>query len=59
MLGLHDRLPSLLGRLRSERDPYLGLADASRRVIVEEGVTALYRGWWITMLNNLAMLSVV
>ncbi|KAI0314085.1 mitochondrial carrier [Amylostereum chailletii] len=36
--------------LRSELDPYLGLADCAKRIVHEEGLRALYRGWWLTML---------
>jgi hypothetical protein len=37
-------------RLRSDKDPYLGLVDCAKRIIDEEGWGALYRGWWLTML---------
>ncbi|THH20400.1 hypothetical protein EW146_g941 [Bondarzewia mesenterica] len=36
--------------LRSEKDPYLGLVDCAKKIVVEEGWRALYRGWWITLL---------
>ncbi|KAG8712106.1 hypothetical protein FRC09_017108 [Ceratobasidium sp. 395] len=36
--------------LRSEEDPYLGLADCARRMIDEEGFGSLFRAWWLTML---------
>ncbi|EIN11309.1 hypothetical protein PUNSTDRAFT_98399 [Punctularia strigosozonata HHB-11173 SS5] len=38
--------------LRSERDPYLGLVDCAKRIIDEEGIRTLYRGWWITLLGG-------
>ena len=41
-------------RLRHEGDPYLGLVDSAKRIIDEEGVMALYRAWWITLLGGLA-----
>lgn len=37
-------------QIPDERYPYLGLGDAVRRIIDEEGVWALYRGWWVTLL---------
>jgi hypothetical protein len=37
-------------RLRNDKDPYLGLVDCAKRIIDEEGLGALYRGWWLTML---------
>ncbi|KAK0484370.1 hypothetical protein EDD18DRAFT_1197162 [Armillaria luteobubalina] len=40
--------------LRSEGDPYLGLADCAKRIIDEEGWGALYRAWWITLLGTLS-----
>jgi len=39
--------------LRSEEDPYTGLADCSRRILAEEGKRTLFRGWWITLLFGL------
>ncbi|EIM83099.1 mitochondrial carrier [Stereum hirsutum FP-91666 SS1] len=36
--------------LRSEMDPYLGLVDCGKRIVIEEGWRALYRGWWLTLL---------
>ncbi|KAG7440037.1 mitochondrial carrier [Guyanagaster necrorhizus] len=38
--------------LRSEGDPYIGLADCAKRIINEEGWSALYRAWWITLLGT-------
>lgn len=38
--------------LRDETDPYVGLADAAKRTINEEGWRALYRGWWITLVGG-------
>jgi len=38
--------------LRSEEDPYVGLADAAKRIYEEEGVSVLLRGWWITLLGG-------
>ncbi|KAH9935480.1 mitochondrial carrier [Fomitopsis serialis] len=38
--------------LRHEKDPYLGFADCAKRIIEEEGWTALYRAWWITLLGG-------
>ncbi|KAF8893801.1 hypothetical protein BD779DRAFT_1503481 [Infundibulicybe gibba] len=40
--------------LRNEADPYLGLVDCGKRIIDEEGLPALYRAWWITLLGGLA-----
>ncbi|KAH9839531.1 mitochondrial carrier [Rhodofomes roseus] len=40
--------------LRHEKDPYLGFVDCAKRIIEEEGWTALYRAWWITMLGGIA-----
>ena len=39
--------------LRTEREPYVGLVDCAKHIIDEEGWSALYRGWWITMLGSL------
>jgi len=39
--------------LRSEGDPYLGLVDCAKRIVVEEGWMTLYRAWWITLLGGL------
>jgi hypothetical protein len=36
--------------LRSEEDPYIGLADCARRMIDEEGFSSLFRAWWLTMI---------
>jgi len=36
--------------LRSEDDPYNGLIDCGKRILVEEGVGVLYRAWWLTFL---------
>lgn len=30
-------------------DPYLGLVDCVQKIVREEGWTALYRGWWLTL----------
>ncbi|KAK0212557.1 hypothetical protein DFS33DRAFT_1282615 [Desarmillaria ectypa] len=38
--------------LRIEGDPYLGLVDCVKRIIDEEGWSALYRAWWITLLGT-------
>lgn len=40
--------------LRHEGDPYTGLVDCAKRIIDEEGVTTLYRAWWVTLLGGLA-----
>jgi len=40
--------------LRHERDPYTGLIDCAKRIAQEEGPTALYRAWWVTMLACIA-----
>jgi hypothetical protein len=45
---------SAASSLRNERDPYLGLADCAKRIIDEEGIRTLYRGWWITLLGGVA-----
>ena len=39
--------------LRDESDPYTGLLDAAKRMREEEGLKALYRGWWITLLGGM------
>ncbi|KAF8444559.1 hypothetical protein L210DRAFT_3394255 [Boletus edulis BED1] len=39
--------------LRSEREPYIGLVDCGKRIVDEEGWSALYRAWWLTMLGCL------
>jgi len=36
--------------LRHERDPYTNLVDCAKRIVDEEGLSALYRAWWVTML---------
>jgi len=36
--------------LRNERDPYTSLIDCGKRIIDEEGLSALYRAWWLTLL---------
>lgn len=41
------------GSLRTEREPYIGLVDCAKRIIDEEGWSALYRAWWLTMLGCL------
>ncbi|KIJ61321.1 hypothetical protein HYDPIDRAFT_42724 [Hydnomerulius pinastri MD-312] len=40
--------------LRTEREPYIGLVDCAKRIIDEEGWSALYRAWWLTMLGCLS-----
>ncbi|KAJ8455421.1 hypothetical protein ONZ45_g18950 [Pleurotus djamor] len=40
--------------LRSETDPYVGVLDCAQRILQEEGLRALYRAWWLTMLGGLA-----
>ena len=40
--------------LRTEREPYTGLADCAKRIIDEEGWSALYRAWWLTMFGCLS-----
>jgi hypothetical protein len=42
-----------LPRFREERDPYTGFLDCAKRVIDEEGIGALYRGWWIMLLTSI------
>jgi hypothetical protein len=39
--------------LRPTTDPYVGIVDATRKIIDEEGWQALYRGWWWTSLGAL------
>lgn len=39
--------------LRTEREPYIGLVDCAKRIIDEEGWSALYRAWWLTTLGCL------
>lgn len=38
--------------LRSEEDPYVGLVDCGRRILAEEGIRTLLRGWWVTILGG-------
>ncbi|CAA7261625.1 unnamed protein product [Cyclocybe aegerita] len=38
--------------LRDEGDPYTGLVECAKRIIDEEGLMALYRAWWITLLGS-------
>ncbi|KAF5354657.1 hypothetical protein D9756_005336 [Leucocoprinus leucothites] len=40
--------------LRHEEDPYNGIVDCAKRIIDEEGIPALYRAWWVTLLGGLA-----
>lgn len=40
--------------LRHEGDPYTGLVECGKRIIDEEGIVALYRAWWVTLLGGLA-----
>ncbi|KAG1732214.1 mitochondrial carrier [Suillus paluster] len=40
--------------LRTEREPYIGLVDCAKRIIEEEGWSALYRAWWLTTLGSLS-----
>lgn len=39
--------------LRTEREPYVSLIDCGKRIIEEEGWSALYRAWWLTTLGSL------
>ncbi|KAG0707328.1 mitochondrial carrier [Suillus ampliporus] len=39
--------------LRTEREPYIGLVDCAKRIVEEEGWSALYRAWWLTTLGSL------
>lgn len=39
--------------LRSEADPYTSLVDCAKRIVDEEGLRALYRAWWVTLLGGL------
>lgn len=39
--------------LRTEREPYIGLVECAKRIIDEEGWSALYRAWWLTALGCL------
>jgi len=39
--------------LRPTSDPYVGVIDATRKIIDEEGWQALYRGWWWTSIGAL------
>ncbi|KAJ6625588.1 mitochondrial carrier domain-containing protein [Mycena sp. CBHHK59/15] len=39
--------------LRNEADPYLGFVHCAKTIIDEEGLRALYRAWWITLLGGL------
>lgn len=40
--------------LRPTSSPYQGILDCGRTIAEEEGVGALYRAWWWTMLSNVA-----
>lgn len=40
--------------LRTDREPYVGLTDCAKRIIDEEGWSALYRAWWLTTLGSLS-----
>ncbi|EIW80043.1 hypothetical protein CONPUDRAFT_91208 [Coniophora puteana RWD-64-598 SS2] len=40
-------------QMRKCRDPYTGLLDCAKRIVVEEGWSTLYLGWWITMLFSI------
>jgi len=40
-------------QIRRGRGPYTGLFDCAKRVVVEEGWSTLYLGWWITMLFSI------
>ena len=42
-----------ISSLRTEQEPYTGVVDCAKRIVVEEGWRALYRGWWWTMLGCL------
>ena len=42
--------------LRSEEDPYHGMVDCAKSILDEEGIPALFRGWWVTMLAGGASL---
>jgi hypothetical protein len=42
--------------LRPTSDPYVGVVDATRKIIDEEGWQALYRGWWWTSIG--AMMAI-
>ncbi|KAG6331089.1 hypothetical protein ID866_7998 [Astraeus odoratus] len=37
--------------LRTDRAPYIGLVDCAKTIVEEEGWSALYRAWWLTMLG--------
>ncbi|KAJ3988548.1 hypothetical protein F5890DRAFT_1570993 [Lentinula detonsa] len=43
--------------LRSESDPYLGFVDCAKRMVNEEGLSSLYRAWWITFLGGLGSVT--
>jgi hypothetical protein len=40
--------------LRPTDDSYTGAVDCARKLIEEEGWQSLYRGWWWTLLGNVA-----
>ena len=40
--------------LRPTTEPYDGLVDCARKIVDEEGLSSLYRGWWWTALSNVA-----
>ncbi|GFZ43673.1 hypothetical protein JCM24511_01393 [Saitozyma sp. JCM 24511] len=40
--------------LRPTDDSYTGVVDCARKLIEEEGWQSLYRGWWWTLLGNVA-----
>ncbi|KAJ7287475.1 mitochondrial carrier domain-containing protein [Mycena rebaudengoi] len=39
--------------LRNEADPYMGFVDCAKTIIEDEGMQAIYRGWWVTLLGGL------
>lgn len=40
-------------QLRTGRAPYKGVMDCAMKIKEEEGLGALYKGWWWTMVVNL------
>ncbi|OAX43315.1 mitochondrial carrier [Rhizopogon vinicolor AM-OR11-026] len=40
--------------LRTDREPYIGMVDCAKRIVDEEGWSALYRAWWLTTLGSLS-----
>ena len=53
-LGTASDAETKFHSLRTEREPYIGMVDCAKRIIDEEGWSALYRAWWLTMFGCLS-----